>query len=99
MEFLNKNQKIILILIVAIMCFTIIYYIANKSMKNNYEEFQDIIETTEEQEDITKEATKTIVIYIVGEVEKEGIVELKEGERIADAIDKARRSNYKCRSF
>ena len=52
--------------------------------ENNYEEY-----FAEEENIIKEEAKKVIVVHIIGEINKPGIVELEEGARVIDAIKKA----------
>lgn len=89
MEFLNKKQKIILICIIIIMCMVILYYIISKTETKDYEEFEisEENETTQETENQVED--NIIIVHISGEVNNPGIIELKEGSRIADAIEKA----------
>ena len=72
--------------VMIIMIVTIGYYFIQDK---NDEEF-DIYSAVEnmEENDIEEKETK-IIIHIVGCVENEGIVELKQGARIADAIEAA----------
>ena len=92
MEFLNKKQKIILICIIIIMCMVILYYIISKTETRDYEEFEisEENETTQETENQVED--NIIIVHVSGEVNKPGIIELKEGSRIADAIEKAKGS-------
>lgn len=92
MEFLNKKQKIILICIIIIMCMLILYYIISKTETRDYEEFEisEENETTQETENQVED--NIIIVHVSGEVNKPGIIELKEGSRIADAIEKAKGS-------
>lgn len=92
MEFikkLNNTQKIILIILIALICGIIAY--AVMSNNSEYEE-QDILEqnTIENkiENNIEKEKRK-IVIHITGQVKNPGLVYLDEGARIADAIKEA----------
>ncbi len=102
MRELTKKQKIIVITIIGILIGAIIYYVYGKeepTINTNelipYENLEN--ETTKSEEtnnekdtnDKTLENEKEIIIYITGEVEKEGVYPLKEGSRIADAIEKA----------
>lgn len=89
MEFLNKKQKIILICIIIIMCMVILYYIISKTETKDYEEFEisEENETTQETENQVED--NIIIVHVSGEVSNPGIIELKEGSRIADAIEKA----------
>lgn len=89
MEFLNKKQKIILTIIIIIMCVVIGYYIISKTETKDYEEFEisEENETTQETENQVED--NIIIVHVSGEVNNPGIIELKEGSRIADAIEKA----------
>lgn len=95
-EELNLKQKIIIGIIPLIMIITIIAYAIISTTKNSESDSNDIeeleygileneITETEEQ----KEIEKHIIVYVAGEVNNEGLVELIEGERISDAINKA----------
>ncbi len=88
MEFLNKKQKLILIIIGSIMLIFIGYYILNKAENSNYIEFdeEEIINT--EEETIEKEENE-IIVHITGEVENEGIVKIEKDSRLADVIEEA----------
>lgn len=89
MEKLKNNKKIIIIIGVIILIIISIYVLTKideyNYEENNYEEY-----FAEEEEDIIKEeAKKVIVVHIIGEINKPGIVELEEGARVIDAIKKA----------
>lgn len=84
MEFLNKKQKILLIIIGNIMLIFIGYYLINKTEETDYIEIEDNIQ---EQEEIIEE--NKIKIHITGEVQEEGIIEIEKNARIADAIEQA----------
>lgn len=90
MNNLNKKQKIILgIISIIIMCAIGYYVYAKDESIEQVEENQLQIEenkTTNEEEVYSDD---TIKIHISGEINKEGIVELKPNSRLADAIDKA----------
>ncbi len=88
MEGLTTKQKIIFISLIVIMIITIGYYFfqnKNKTEFNMYSAVENVSETKEEIE-ISEEK---IIVHIVGCVENEGIVELDEGARVADAIEAA----------
>ena len=94
---LTKKQKIILIIATIIVALLGAYYIytRDKETKNNEEDL-DAIVNSEITEDESSEENKelqysdsTIMVHVSGAVNQEGIVELKEKSRIADAIDKA----------
>lgn len=86
----NKKTKIMIIIILVI----IIIIIYNKFIMQNDEiTIENIAEEQENKTEILQENNSTteenIVIYITGEIKKEGIYELPENSRIADAIEKA----------
>ncbi len=90
MDNFSKKQKIILGIVGIIVVGIIGYYVYGKD--RGYEELNDTGEImikenetkTEENQDEEK-----IVVHITGAVKKEGIVELNENGRIADAVEKA----------
>ena len=95
---LDKKQKIILGIIILVILVFIFYYVyardegENSNLINNLE-----IKTTETQEEKSEEideeySDKFILVHVSGAVNKEGTVQLKIDSRIADAIEKARRS-------
>lgn len=93
MEFIkkfNNTQKVILIILIALICCTIAY--AVMSNNSEYEEQdileQNIIENKIENkiEDNIENEKRKIVIHITGQVKNPGLVYLDEGARIADAI-------------
>lgn len=91
MYHLNKKQKIILGILTAIVAGFICYYVYARDEGNNTIDLESNIETQEEVTEQEKEgySDDRILVHISGAVNKEGIVELKIGSRIADAIDKA----------
>lgn len=88
MEKLKNNKKIIIIIGVIILIIISIYVLTKideyNYEENNYEEY-----FAEEENIIKEEAKKVIVVHIIGEINKPGIVELEEGARVIDAIKKA----------
>lgn len=90
---LNNTQKIILIILIALICGIIAY--AVMSNNSEYEEQdileQNIIENKIENkiEDNIENEKRKIVIHITGQVKNPGLVYLDEGARIADAIKEA----------
>ncbi len=91
---LEKKQKIIIAIVLLFMVGVIIYYCYTCFQKTNEEIFSSTEETNEIQEETEKnneekEDDEEIIIDIAGQVQKEGIIKLKEGSRIADAIEKA----------
>lgn len=87
---MNKEKKIKLALAIAIGIIAIVGIIKAVDIyyeKNNTEQISisNFIENeTEDGKDNTK-----IKVYITGEVKNQGVIELEEGDRIADAIEKA----------
>ena len=73
---------IIFIIIIAIIKFTDNYL---NQTNTSQAELSNLIETNEK----TEVSEEKIIIYITGEVTNEGVYELKEGSRIANAIEAA----------
>ena len=87
---MNKEKKIKLAITITIVIIAIIGTIKLVDIyyeKNNKEQISisNFIENETEDE---KGNTK-IKVYITGEVKNQGVIELEEGDRIADAIEKA----------
>ena len=87
MENLTNKQKTILVIMIGIMVLVIGYYII-QSRNSNFEILEDEILVEKDENKREKEEEK-IIVHITGCVETEGIVELKEGARVQDAIDSA----------
>ena len=87
---INK-EKYKPIIIVAVIVIIVISIIAIKIIDKHYEKNQKTNTSIEQLiENNESENTKeNIKIYITGEVQKEGVIELETGSRIADAIEKA----------
>ena len=82
---LNQKQKKIISIILLIIAILTYYYFYTK---NNTEEINNKdLEISNNQTQETKE--EKIVVHITGAVNKEGIIELEENARLADAIEKA----------
>lgn len=90
---MNKiNQKPIIIgaIVLIVMLIVIIIYIGMQTKEyTNYEGLEISSETEKEVQEETPTVTTTIKVHIAGSVVTEGIVELEEGARIADAIQSA----------
>ncbi len=93
MEFLNKKQKIIFIIIVIFVLLFIGYYIIAKANNSEYIELEteenSIIEENKISEEDEIVEKRNIIVHIIGAVNKEGIVQIEEGSRISDVIEKA----------
>lgn len=93
MDILNKKQKVILIIIVTFILLFIGYYIIRKANNSEYINLETEYENdnNESEEEILSNKQeieeKEIVIHITGAVKKQGIIKVKEGSRIADAIE------------
>lgn len=89
---MNKEKKIKLAITIAIGIIVIIgiikivdiYYEKNNTEKISISNFIENENETEDEKCNTK-----IKVYITGEVKNQGVIELEEGDRIADAIEKA----------
>lgn len=87
---LTKKQLAIIIVIGVIIISVIGYYIYSINDSESYEQIETISEEPQQQkEEFVENDTEEIVIHIAGEVNKPGIVKIKEGARIADVIEKA----------
>ena len=92
-EYINENKKISIIIVCGIICFVFIgYMMVNSNNNDNYDyiDYNHIITDNNENSILDKvDNKKMIKIHITGEVNKEGVVLLEEGDRIEDAINKA----------
>lgn len=87
MKKIIENRTICIFVFLGIIIISCFIYSINKNAQeeqklNIYIEEQNIIEQNEENEN-------KIILHIAGEVERQGIIELNEGERIQDAITAA----------
>lgn len=91
MEFLNKKQKIIFIVIGILMIIFIGYHIIKKQGNYKYNELETTIteDNTKNSINLEEEEDISVIVHITGEIKKEGIVEVKQGDRIVDVIEGA----------
>ena len=92
MKYINKKQKIVLIIIISIITLGVAYYtyIMKTNDEFNVEEQSlEVEKDTEEENNEVKEEKSKIIIHVSGAVVNEGIVELEEKARVADAIEAA----------
>lgn len=96
MEFIkkfNNTQKVILIILIALICGIIAYAVISNNSEYEEQDIleQNIIENKIENkiEDNIENEKRKIVIHITGQVKNPGLVYLDEGARIADAIKEA----------
>ena len=91
MKYINKKQKIVLFIII-IITLGIAYYTYTIKINDQFNIEEQNLEVEEnkikESNKIEEETTK-IIVHVSGAVRNEGIVELKEKARIADAIEMA----------
>ena len=89
MKYINKKQKIVLFIII-IITLGIAYYTYTIKINDQFNIEEQNLEVEEnkikESNKIEEETTK-IVVHVSGAVRNEGIIELKEKSRIADAIE------------
>lgn len=91
MNNLNKTQKNIIIGAIIIVIAIIGYYVyGRESNEGDVLTNEEVLNVNEKnnKEDSTKEQDK-IKVHITGAIQKEGIVELEENSRIADAVEAA----------
>ncbi len=88
MEMLNQKQKIIGIIVIAIVILVIGYYYIN-STKDVYASQGNLNIVEESEETEVEQKNETIKVHITGAVKKSGIVEIEEKSRIGDAIEAA----------
>ena len=85
-----KKEKIIVSIIV-ILLIGISYYIYSNQDTNDINKENNSIKDIEEnvQEEQNTENKNIIVVHVSGAVNNDGIIELEEGSRVSDAIEKA----------
>lgn len=88
---MKENKKLVIVIIVVLLLTGLFCYFRFREPEN-VDVFQpeDGIVTNESTNTVEEaEEEEMIVVHVSGEVKEPGIVKLKEGERIADAIEKA----------
>lgn len=90
MEMLSSKQKKIIIIAGVVVVFIFMYYMTTINKSYEYTDSNEIVEDLEEDvvEEVQEEKTE-IIVHITGAVQSEGIVKIKEGDRIKDAIEAA----------
>ncbi len=90
-EFNLKDNKVIIVIIsIIIIIFLCVFFYTRSNLENEYTELDNYnMLQNETSTDIEQEETSKIVIHVTGAVNTEGIVEIKEGGRIADAVEEA----------
>ena len=96
---LDRKQKMLLGIIIVGILGLICYFVYAKDAGENMKIENELeIENQPKEGDDNKqtENEETILVYVTGAVNKQGLVELKENDRISNAIDKARWYNTRC---
>lgn len=86
---LTKKQKIAVYIIAVIVAIGMIYFIYNKNQVNNDDIENDILVSNTSTKEDEKSELEQIVVHVTGSVKSPGIVKLKDGSRIEDAIEAA----------
>ena len=90
LEFIKQKKNLIIAITVVIIC--IVYWIYNKNTSYNESNLEsDILEVASNTNDKDNKDTdeNIIMVHIIGGVAKPGVVKIKEGGRIEDAIEAA----------
>ena len=87
MQKLKKEQKIKIAITLFVIIIAIFYYIYSQNQKEIL--FEESKQENEVQERTEETENKKIIVHVSGAVKNEGIVELEEGARVANAIEKA----------
>ncbi len=87
MQKLKKEQKIKIAITLFVIIIAIFYYIYSQNQKEIF--FEESKQENEVQEKTEETENKKIIVHVSGAVKNEGIVELEEGARVANAIEKA----------
>lgn len=84
----ENNKKIIVYILIGIVVVIGAIKLIDIYYQNNNEKItiQNVLTTEDEPEKIENE---TIKVYVTGEVKNQGVIELEQGSRIVDAIEKA----------
>lgn len=87
---MKENKKLVIVIIVVLLLTGLFCYFRFRESEN-VDVFQpeDGIVTNESTNTVEEVEEEMIIVHVSGEVKEPGIVKLKEGERIADAIEKA----------
>lgn len=90
LEFIKQKKNFIITITVVIIC--IVYWIYNKNTSYNESNLEsnilEVVNNTDDKDD--KDTDENIImVHIIGGVEKPGVVKIKEGGRIEDAIEAA----------
>ncbi len=84
-----EKKKFVIIAAIAVIAILVVLKILDAYYQNKSTNEQPIVNLVAGETEENIEDDGKIVVYITGEVEKEGVIELDYGSRISDAIDKA----------
>lgn len=92
--FTKREQICILVLVIIVICITFYGFYRNNTKVNNMDledkkiEDEEIPEEEDKNEEVKNEP-EYIMVHISGQVFKPGLIELKNGSRVTDAVNKA----------
>ena len=89
---LTKKQKVVVLVIAIVVAIGMIYFIYNKNQITddvNLENDILVSENVAKEKSLNTTEENEVIIHIIGSVKNPGIVRLKEGSRIEDAIEAA----------
>ena len=92
LENLTKKQKTIVFIIAVVVAIGMIYFIYSKNqVDDNINLENDILVSENSTKDGSKEISSgnEVIVHVTGSVKSPGVVKLKEGSRIEDAIEAA----------
>lgn len=86
---LSQKQKIVIIIVITVIIAGVGYFAYATEIEKQNETNLEIAKTEEKEDDEKENKEEKIIVHLSGAVEKEGIIELNENSRMADAIEKA----------
>ena len=88
---MKENKKLVIVIIVVLLLTGLFCYFRFREPENVdvFQPEDGIVNKESTKKVAEEEEEEMIIVHVSGEVKEPGIVKLKEGERIADAIEKA----------
>ncbi len=86
---LSQKQKIVIMIVITVIIAGVGYFAYATETEKQNETNLEIAKTEEKEDDEKENKEEKIIVHLSGAVEKEGIIELNENSRMADAIEKA----------
>lgn len=83
------NKKVLILILIGIILAVLLFYFMKGEEDEYVLDINEIYEAEGEGEKVEESKINMIKIHIIGEVKNTGIIEIEEGSRIADAIEKA----------